>query len=55
MHFTRNDTIVAKGVAVILLLIHHLFYTTDYAFSSFLFSREGFVNSVTIRRGGFYR
>ena len=48
MNFTRNDTFVAKGVAVILLLIHHLFYTTDYDFSSFLIGRSDWVNLAKI-------
>lgn len=48
MTFTKNDTLVAKGVAVILLLIHHLFYSMDYNFSSFLISKEGWVDLAKI-------
>ena len=48
MTFTKDDTSVAKGIAVILLLIHHLFYTTDYDFSSFLLSRENWVDLAKI-------
>ena len=50
MNYSKNDTMIAKGFAAILLLIHHLFYTTDYAFSSFLFSREGWVNLAKISK-----
>ena len=48
MTFTKNDTLVAKGAAVILLLIHHLFYSVDYNFSSFLMSKEGWVDLAKI-------
>ena len=50
MTFTKNDTLVAKGIAVILLLIHHLFYSKDYGFSSFLLSRTDWVNLAKISK-----
>lgn len=34
--FTKNDTLMTKGVATILLLIHHLFYFKSYDFAAFL-------------------
>ena len=48
MTFTKNDTLVAKGVATILLLVHHLFYTTNNDFSAFIMSKEGWVDLAKI-------
>lgn len=50
LEYTKNDTLVAKGIAVILLLIHHLFYSKDYGFSSFLLSRTDWVNLAKISK-----
>ena len=27
--FTKNDTLIAKGIAIILMYLHHLFYFDD--------------------------
>ncbi len=48
MTFTKNDTLVAKGVAVIFLLIHHLFYTTNYNFDAFIISKDRWVDIAKI-------
>lgn len=33
--FTKKNTIFVKGIAVIMLLIHHLFYSTTYPYNEF--------------------
>lgn len=34
--FSLTDTLFAKGIALCLLLLHHLFYEKSYPFSAFL-------------------
>ena len=41
MDFTPKDTVVAKGIAILFLLIHHLFYSTHYDFEAFIISKSG--------------
>lgn len=50
MSFTKKDTFAAKGIATVLLLIHHLFYTADYSFSDFFIGKSGYVNLAKISK-----
>lgn len=50
MIFSMKDTLVAKGIAIILLLIHHLFYSLDYKFCNFILYKSDFVDLATISK-----
>lgn len=44
--FSKEHTNIAKGIAVIMLLIHHLFYSTDYAYTELQIFGINFWNTL---------
>lgn len=46
---TQNDTYVIKGIAIILMLLHHLFYVRRELYDDFiLYGNHGIVNEIGI-------